>query len=127
MSEANLPAPPEVHATTRIPPALVWIAIAALGVISILTLMAGLSRRPEVALAAVLGNLILMFGLALGHKWAYVLVLVLSALGVAVAFAKSGARGLPVLFGNAVVVVPVLMSTNFFFPNHQQDVPPKNP
>jgi hypothetical protein len=78
-------------------------------------------------LAAILGNLILMFGLALGHKWAYVLLIAVSTLGVAVAFAKSGARGLSVLLGNAVVVVPVLMSTRFFFPSPEHDNPPESP
>lgn len=126
MSETNLPASPEFRATKPTPPALVWFAIAVLGVISVLTLMAGLSRKPGVALATVLGNVILMIGLGLGHKWAYVLLIALSALGAAFAFAKSGVHGLSVLLGNAVVVTPVLMSTRFFFPNHQQKDLPGN-
>ena len=45
------------------------------------------------------------------------LVLVFSLAGVAVAFGRSFLQGLMVLIGNAVVVVPVLLSTPYFFPS----------
>jgi hypothetical protein len=126
MSHPSQPLPPEARAAKPTPPAPLWFAIAALGIISVLTLL-GLARNPGVVLVAVFGNLILMLGLALGHRWAYVLVILFSVVGVAVAFAKSGHLGLPVLLGNATVLVPVLMSTRFFFPGEPQDGPPRIP
>lgn len=126
MSQPSLPPPSEAHAAKRTPPAPLWFAIVALGVISVLTLF-GLARNPGVVVAAVLGNFLLMLGLALGHRWAYVLVIVFSVLGVVFAFAKGGHRGLPVLLGNGIVLFPVLLSTRFFFPAEPQDAPPRIP
>lgn len=104
-----------------------WIGIVALGIITVLTLISGLSRGSAAILVATGCNLALMIGLFLGHRWAYVLLLVFAAAGVAVAFSKSAAQGLTVLIGNASVVVPVLLSTDFFFPRLQQGSAPRHP
>ena len=97
-------------------PGVLWIAIFTLGIITILTLFSGLARGSVAVLLAAVCNLGLLLGLVLGHKWAYVLTIVFAVAGVAVAFGKSAAQGLVVLIGNAVVVVPVLLSTRYFFP-----------
>ena len=107
-------------------PGLLWIAIGALGLITVLTLFSGLARGSVTALVAALCNLGLLLGLVFGHKWAYVLLIVFSVLGVTVSFGKSAPQGLLVLIGNAVVVVPVVFRTRYFFPSGKQmDSAPK--
>ncbi len=104
-------------------PGPLWIAIVALGIISLLTLVAMLKSGSLVLLAAAATNIALLAGLAMGHKWAYVLTVVLSVLGVVVTFGKSPSHGLAVMAGNSLVLIPVLISTRFFFPiqRHEED------
>ncbi len=103
-------------------PGLLWIAIVALGVISVLGLLAGLTHGFLVALVAAGCNLILMFGLLRGYAWAYLLTVVLSVLGIAVALGRGGSQGVTVLAGNSVVLVPVILCTGFFFSRRSQRV-----
>ena len=67
--------------------------------------------------AAVACNLALLLGLLLGHRWAYVLVIVFAIAGAVVAFGRGGNHGLFVLLGNGVVVLPVIFSSRYFFPH----------
>ena len=104
-------------------PVPLWVAVVALAVISALGLLTMLKRGSMPALFATVANGVLLLGLMAGRKWAYALTIVLSVLGVAVAFGKGVPHGLMVLIGNAAVLVPVLMSTKYFFPTEEQRVP----
>jgi hypothetical protein len=95
-------------------PGLLWIAVSALGIITVLTLYSALTRGSAASFAAVVCNLALMLGLVPGHRWAYGLLIVFAVAGVAVSFGQGASQGLMVLIGNAVVVVPVLLSTRYF-------------
>lgn len=99
-------------------PAPLWIAIAALGIITVLTLLSLLKGNFLVPLVAAACNIALLFGLMKGQKWAYIMTLILSFLGTAVAFGKGASAGMAVMIGDALVWVPVLLSTRFFFPNN---------
>ncbi|HWI57251.1 MAG TPA: hypothetical protein VNZ22_08490 [Bacillota bacterium] len=109
-----------MEGTKRTIPAPLWVTIVALGVITLLTLLSLLQSNLLARFAAAVCNLALMVGLVLGHKWAYVLTIVVSVLGVAVGFGKGFSSGLVMLLGNGLVVVPVLLSTRFFFPAEDQ-------
>ena len=104
-------------------PATLWIALAALAIITVLTLLSMLKSGSPVRLVAAACNIALLIGLARGQKWAYVLTVVFSVLGVAVAFNRGPSHIVAILIGNGLVVVPVLLSTSFFFPppRHEQD------
>lgn len=74
-------------------------------------------NSPSVALfISVPIEALLFVGLVLGKKWAYILIVVFSVLGVAACLANSLDEGLVVLVGNTVVVVPMVICTRFFFP-----------
>ena len=77
-------------------PASLWVAI----------------RTSGVPLTIVL-NGVLIAGLVYGQKWAYILVLVFSVLGVAVSLSKGIEQGLVVLVVNAIIVIPMIISTSF--------------
>lgn len=101
-------------------PGVLWIAIVALAVITVLTLLSLPKSRSLVPLVAAGCNVGLLVGLVMGQKWAYVLTVVFSVVGVAVAFGKGASHGLAVLVGNGLVLLPVLFSTRFFFPVQAQ-------
>lgn len=99
------------------PPACLFIGLLALAIITVLGLFSAMARSSAAGFAAVACNLALILGLVLGHRWAYFLVILFSIAGVAVAFTKGASLGLLAILGNAVVVLPVLFSTHYFFPN----------
>jgi len=99
----------------EIPPVL-WISIVVLGAVSVLQLFIALQRDSASLLVSVVLNLVLLAGLLHGCRWAYVLALVLSALGVAVRLGKGDNVAMGVLVGNALVVIPLVFATRFFFP-----------
>jgi hypothetical protein len=101
-------------------PVPLWVAIVTLGLISLLTFLSLLKGFSLVPLVTVACNIALMVGLYCGHKWAYIVTMVFSTIGVAFAFGKSASQGLAVLFGNGLVVVPVLLCTRFFFPAREE-------
>ena len=99
-------------------PAPLWVAIVALGIMAMIHL--GLAIRTSgVFLISVGLEAILIAGLVYGRKWAYILVLVFSALGVAASLSRGIEQGLAVLVGNAIVVIPMIFSRRFFFPKTQ--------
>ena len=103
-------------------PVSLWVAIIALGIMAVIHLALA-TRGNEMLLVSVGLEAILIAGLVYGQKWAYILVLVFAALGFAVSLSKGIEQGLGVLVANAIVVVPMVMSTGFFFPKPQPDVP----
>ncbi|MBA4148134.1 MAG: hypothetical protein H0X66_08455 [Verrucomicrobia bacterium] len=120
MSEQNIPESfnTEVVATGK--PLEVWIALGALTFITLLQIIAAVSRNSGGLFVGALCNMALIVGLYRGHKWAYVVLIVFSIGGAVVAFGNSVQKGLVVLLLNAVVLVPILMSTRFFFPREQK-------
>ncbi len=101
-------------------PASLWIAIVALVIIALIHLGLSFKTSSLVLLVSVVVEAILVAGLIYGQKWAYILVLVFSVLGVAASLSKGAEQGLGVLLGNAIVVVPMVINTRFFFPKPQR-------
>lgn len=99
-------------------PASLWVAVVALGIMAMIHLGLAITTNAALFISVAL-EAILIAGLVYGQKWAYILVLVFSALGVAVNLSMGIGHGLAVLLGNAIVVVPLLLSTRFFFPDSQ--------
>lgn len=98
----------------RIPPVL-WVALIALGLFSVIQFGVGVSRGSMPTLVAVAFNIVLAAGLYRGARWAFVLILVFAIAGTLVMLVKSPGVGLGVALGNAIVVVPVVLARGFFF------------
>ncbi len=102
----------------KVPPVL-WIGIAALGVMTLMQLLTGVQRSSNVLLVSAILDGVLLAGLLLGYKWAYVAALVLGAAVLVLLVTTLGRdpwQALLMLFLNGLVLVPVLMATRFFFP-----------
>lgn len=99
----------------RIPGPL-WITIGTLGVVTMIQLLMSVQRGSDVLAVAVALNVACVVGLLMGHKWAYVATLVLAIAGLMVAMGKGPGNAIGVLFGNGLVVIPMVLSTRFFFP-----------
>jgi hypothetical protein len=96
-------------------PGVLWISIVALGIMAFTHLVLARKTGSAALFVSVVLEAILVFGLFHGCKWAYVLVLVFSILGVVISLAKGPGQGFGVLVLNAIVVVPMLISTRYFF------------
>jgi len=103
------------------PPGILFVAIIALAIITVLGFFAAIARGSVSGFVAVGCNLALILGLLLGHRWAYVLVILFAGAGVVVAFSKGFTPGLLVLLGNGLVVVPMVLSTGYFFSPNATD------
>ena len=99
----------------RIPNPL-WVSIVALGLITLLHVVMAFKTGSVALFVSVAIEVALIVGLVLGHKWAYIVILVFAGLGVAVSIAQDIRQGLAVLVANAVVVLPMVLCTKFFFP-----------
>ncbi len=97
-------------------PASLWVAIVALGIMALIHLGLAIKTSAVVLFISVVLEATLIAGLVYGQKWAYILVLVFSVLGVTASVSKGIEQGFGVLVGNAIVVVPMVISTRFFFP-----------
>ncbi|MCU0913238.1 MAG: hypothetical protein MUC88_01590 [Planctomycetes bacterium] len=106
-------------------PSFLWIAIVALGLIACVHLGLAVQRGSVSLLAAAGCEVVLIVGLVQGRKWALVVSLVFAALGTAFGFGHGLANGLGVLIGNALVVVPLILCRDFFYPEFSR--PPANP
>jgi len=114
--------------TRKAVPLALWVAIVALGMIAVIHLMLGVRAGSTALLTAFLLEAILTVGLASGQKWAYILVLVFSVLAVLATLvrARDFQQGLMVLVGDAIVLLPMIMCTGFFFPKRQRTVASSN-
>lgn len=101
----------------RIPPVL-WVAIISLAIMVLLKFVAAATTNPLFLVDAVLSGALLV-GIIFGHKWAYVMTLVFSAFGIIASFVQSPGYGLLVLFLDALVFVPVIMETGYFWPGRE--------
>jgi len=95
-------------------PGVLWIALISLGVMVLLKLVAALKVGPLILIDVALST-VLLVGLYLGHRWAYFLTIVFTVLGTAIALSKGAGHGLAVLIGDCLVLVPVILSTDYFF------------
>ena len=108
-------------------PGALWISIASLGVITLIQLIIGVQKGSGIVLVAVVLNVALMAGLLLGHKWAYVAALVFAIVGLIVVLGKNAGHAMGVLIGNGLVIVPLVMSTRFFFPRQPMSLDAEKP
>jgi hypothetical protein len=111
-------------ASARKMPSVLWVLIVAMGAISVVELVVGLRQASSQLLVSAVLNVVLIYGAARGHKWAYVLVLVFGLLGIIVAAGHSAGLAVGVLIGNGLVLVPLLISTRYFFPAAGRARPP---
>jgi hypothetical protein len=105
----------KANATKPAPPGVLFIGLLALGIITVLRLFSAMARPSLAGFFAVVCNLGLILGLLLGHRWAYVVLILFSIAGIAVAFGRSASQGLFVLLGDGIVVIPVILCTHYFF------------
>ncbi len=101
----------------RQPPGTLWVGLIALGAISVVQLGMGLMAANLPLLAGVTLNLVLLWGLHRGARWAYILTLVFCLLALVVSLTHGAAGGLLGFVLNALVFVPVLLSTRYFWDN----------
>lgn len=97
-------------------PVPVRLAIGVLGVILIIQIIVGLASRETALLVSVLISALLMAGLALRHRWAYIATMVFCVLGV-LALAAQGKvpAALGALVVNSCVAVPLALGTRWYF------------
>ena len=108
-------------------PGALWISIGTLGAITLIQLFIGVQKGSGVLLVAVVLNVALGAGLLLGHKWAYVAALVLGIGSLIVALGKNAEQAIGVLIGNGLVIVPMVMSTRFFFSGQSRNLEAEEP
>ena len=98
------------------PPAALWVGVGAMLVLCVTQLVVAFAALDAVlAMASVVG-MMLAAGLAYRHRWAYTLTLAFCALGlVAPLYMHAMGPALAVTLVNALVFVPVLLTTGWFF------------
>ena len=103
-------------------PSTLWIGVAALGAMMLIQLLVGVQRGEDSLFVAAILDAMFLAGLLLGRKWAYLGMLVCAVGGPLVLFGRNPEQAITALFLNSLVVVPVVLSTRFFFPG-----PPDHP
>jgi hypothetical protein len=104
----------------KVPPAL-WISIAALGAMTLIQLLIGVQKGSGVLLVSVILNAVFLAGLLQGQKWAYVGMLVLGIGGPVAMLGRNAGQALIILLINGLVIVPMILSTRFFFPSRSEE------
>ena len=99
----------------RAVPSVLWISLIALGLISVVQVALAIARMNVLLLIAVAFNVLILVGLYRGRRWAFVVTLVLGALGILVMLAWNPAAALGVLIGNVFVLVPMLLAKDYFW------------
>lgn len=96
-------------------PGLLWIAIISLGLMVVGKVGFAFTVGPLILVDAALTG-VLLLGIIMGHRWAYILTLVLSVIGTISGLSKGLPSGIAVLVLDCLVLVPVLLCTSYFFP-----------
>lgn len=96
-------------------PGPLWIALISLSVMVVLKVLFAFKVGPAILIDAAWSGALLV-GLYLGHKWAYVLTIVFVAIGTISSLSKGIGNGLTILLLDCLVLVPVLICTEYFFP-----------
>lgn len=97
-------------------PSTLWIGVAALGAMMLIQLLVGVQRGEDSLFVAAILDAVFLAGLLLGRKWAYIGMLVFAVGGPLVLLGRNPERAVTALLLNSLVVVPVILSTRFFFP-----------
>jgi hypothetical protein len=95
-------------------PGPLWIAIVSLALMVIGKVGFAFKLGPLILVDAALSGL-LLFGIILGHRWAYFLAIVFTALGTIKGLSKGIAPGMMIFLVDSLVLVPVLLCRNYFF------------
>ena len=98
----------------KLPPALIF-AIVCLTILILARLWLSLRLGTILMLDASMWAIIL-FGLIVGHRWAFVLTIAIPVLEMLLAAIRVGRVAPAVLVINALVIVPVILSRDHFFP-----------
>jgi hypothetical protein len=101
-------------------PGVLWIALISLALM-VLMKLAYISKTGPVVLVDAALSAALLVGLYLGHKWAYILTIIFVLLGTISALTKGFGQGIVVLLIDCLVLVPVLLCTNYFFPKTDEN------
>ncbi|MEJ2704939.1 MAG: hypothetical protein P8Z79_21080 [Sedimentisphaerales bacterium] len=101
-------------------PSVLWIALVSLGLMVFMKL-AYISKTGPVVLVDAALSAALLAGLYLGHKWAYILTIAFVSLGAIVGFTKGFGQGITILLADCLVLVPVLLCTDYFFPKTDEN------
>jgi hypothetical protein len=96
-------------------PGPLWIALISLSVMVVMKVLFVFKVGPAILVDAALSGALLV-GLYLGHKWAYVLTIVFVTIGTVSGLSKGIGNGLTILLLDCLVLVPVLMCKEYFFP-----------
>lgn len=96
-------------------PSILWIAIVAMGIFSIIHLMVSFSNSNH--LFAFMVNVVLVLGLFYLKKWAYILTIISSLIAPVLLLFQTTGFALIILLLNSIVIIPLLLSTKYFFPN----------
>jgi len=96
-------------------PVGVIVSVVALGIISVVQFAFALSRGNLLLIASIGLNIVLMVGLYRGYRWAYIFAIGFSICDVLNAAMTKPGAAIGVLFIDAIVVVPMLLSTQYFF------------
>lgn len=97
-------------------PAILWVAIISMGIFACLHLIVGFSK--PVQLIAFVVNLVLLFGLYSGKKWAYVITIIASLAAPFALLSQNTGLSFVILLMNSFVLIPVLLTTRYFFPEN---------
>jgi hypothetical protein len=97
-----------------IPPVL-WVALVSLALMVFGKVLFAFMVGPAILIDAALSG-VLLVGLYLGHKWAYVLTIVFVALGTISGLSRSVTNGFIILALDCLVLVPMLVCTEYYFP-----------
>ncbi len=96
-------------------PGVLWVAIIALAGISVIQLGVAIARPNPGLLLGVALQAAIVYGLYSGHRWAYVTLLVTGVLSIIVVSLRDARVGLATLVIDSIVLVPMLVSTRYFF------------
>jgi hypothetical protein len=104
-------------------PRVLWVSIVALIVISVVQLTVAVALGHPMLLISVGANLVFAWGLHRLQKWAYVLTAAFCVLGAVVMLGSEPGIGVVTLLVNAVVLVPILMTTKDFWRTPAEEIP----
>ncbi len=99
----------------KLPP-LLWVSVVVIALAGLAQIRLGVGRNSVQFACSGILSFILVWGLVGGHKWAYVLTVIFASVAVVVAASRPAPFAAFAIVVNGLALVPVLMSTRFFFP-----------
>ena len=96
-------------------PAVLWIALITLGLFTVIQLLIGISCGHLGLLISVAVNLLVLYGLYHGHRWAFVVTLLFGILAFLVSVARNPVVGIFTLVLNGLVLVPMILAKGYFW------------